>query len=77
MSIIGWVMTVGGAVIGTAFFEIVFHLIVDELPYQIYYIYHRLVVHGGRKGIKPRVHPKVDFGYQSRIRWWEYVKKCF
>lgn len=57
MSIVGWIITVVGGVIGTTLFEVGCH---------------RLF------GVKrTKIHPSQDPGYQSRIRWWEYVIRWF
>lgn len=77
MSVIGYMITISAAIVGTSLFEIGCHFLLDVLPYKIYCIYYKLVVYGGKKGPKPRLHPKVDFAYKSRIRWWEYVKMWF
>lgn len=57
MSIIGWIATIGGALVGTTLFEIICNWLF---------------------GVKrTTIHPSQDPGYQSRIRWWEYVKRWF
>lgn len=57
MSIIGWSVTIVGAIIGIALFEIISNWLF---------------------GVKrTKIHPSQDPGYQSRIRWWEYIERWF
>lgn len=57
MSIVGWIATIGGALVGTTLFEVISNWLF------------------GVK--KTKIHPSLDPGYQSRIRFWEYVQRWF